>query len=97
NKNLGKIILGDNSILDSSVEGFVGKMVYNIGPINNNNPKLFFNNGTLEHVLNCFYSYFVPMEFDVETNLIFNEEQESFILNNVSGMTNSYLGYGTVL
>ena len=97
NNSLGKCSLGEDTVLGMEVTGFIGRLVFQIGSLENTKPKDFFNNGPTDNLLKCFYSYFMPMELDIETKLFQKEAQSKFVLSSDPELVPSYLGYNSVL
>ncbi len=95
--SLGRAKLGKDTVLHGRAGGFIGKLLVKIGPVENTAIKDFFNNGPADCLLRSFYSYFIPVELDVETKLITDKKQSRFILNPAFETGNSFLGYNTVL
>lgn len=54
---------------------------FTIGPLKNTKAADYLDNGSLTKFLNCFYSYFVPVEFEAKTKIIVDETALNFILN----------------
>ncbi len=94
---LGKSKLGLDLIMGQNASGFIGKIIFKIGPLKNIEPKDFFVNGSIYHLLQSFYNYFIPFELDVETKLIMPEDKLGFSLSPDSESDVSFLGYNTSL
>lgn len=94
---LGKCLLGVDTVFGKMVTGFVNRLKFSIGPIVNPETSEFVKNGRMNRFLDCFYSYFIPFEFDVETKYIFETEQSLFILNDNTDGRISFLGYNSVI
>ncbi|MBN2738645.1 MAG: hypothetical protein JXR70_16810 [Spirochaetales bacterium] len=95
--SLGESILGVNSIIGKKVTGFIGRLVFQVGPLKNTNPKDFFYDGPIAHLLDCFYDYFTPVELDIVTNLLLGDKQSKFILKRKTDPLISYLGLNTMI
>ena len=94
---LGKCLLGVDTVFGKMVTGFVDRLKFSIGPIVNPETSEFVKNGRMNRFLDCFYSYFIPFELDVETKYIFETEQSLFILNDNTDSQISFLGYNSVI
>ena len=94
---LGKCLLGVDTVFGNMVTGFVNRLIFTIGPILNPETDEFVKNGSMNRFLDCFYSYFIPFELDVETKYIFESEQSLFILDDNTDAQISYLGYNSVI
>ncbi len=94
---LGMSSLGNNTVTGKRVAGFVGRLIVNIGPLKQTPVKDFFSNGKADLLLSSFYSYFVPVELDVETNILPGKERRAFILNPDTETESPVLGYNTIL
>ncbi|MCF6358400.1 MAG: type VI secretion system baseplate subunit TssG, partial [Draconibacterium sp.] len=95
--SLGECSLGEDTVMGSRISGFVGRLIFNIGPLENSEPSDFFNNGEVDRLLKSFYNYFIPIELDVETELFQKEEKSKFVLSCDSEQEPSFLGYNSVL
>lgn len=94
---IGESLLGVDTISGNFVNGFIYRLISTIGPIRNPETTEFVKNGRMNRFLDCFYSYFIPFELDIETKFIFEEEQSLFILNDNADAEISYLGYNSVI
>jgi hypothetical protein len=94
---LGNVRLGYDMIPGRKVTGFIGKLIVTIGPVMNTNIADFFDKGRAGLLLKSFYSYFIPVELDVETKILPEESKRNFILGVGKEYENSYLGYNTVI
>lgn len=94
---LGENSLGQNLVLGNETVGFIGRLIFHIGPLENHSPAYFFENSPGNYLLKCFTGYFTPMELDVESKLILNEEQSHFLLSQDTETEIPFLGYNTVL
>jgi len=94
---LGKVKLGYDMVPGKNVTGFIGKLTVRIGPVKNSDIRDFFNTGKAGLLLKSFYSYFIPVELDVETKILTGESRRNFILGTGEENENSYLGYNTVI
>ncbi len=94
---LGKCRLGTNFIPGSNVSGYFGKVVFQIGPLENTHLENFFENGPTFHLLQCFYGYFIPIELDWETKLVIHNPKRGFCLSSEDKQTHVFLGYSTKL
>jgi hypothetical protein len=94
---LGKSLLGVDTISGNMVNGFVDRLIFSIGPIINPEANELIKDGSMDMFLDCFYSYFIPFELDIDTKYIFGKEQSLFMLNDDTDAKTSYLGYNSVL
>jgi len=92
---LGECFLGIDSIAGDRVNGFIGRVVFTIGPIMNEETAILVKNGRMNRFLDCFYGYFMPFEIDVETKYLFNVEESIFVLEDELETKISYLGYNS--
>lgn len=89
---LGKSSLGVDTISGNHVSGFINRLIFSIGPVINPGTNELIKNGKLSRFLDCFYGYFIPFEFDVETKFIFETERSQFMLSSEADTNFSYLG-----
>ncbi len=96
---LGAGRLGYDMIAGRTASGYIGRLLIHIGPLKNTDPKDFFKGGPADLTLNCIYSYFIPVELDVETRLKAEKKENFFILTDDAGVESemSYLGYNTAI
>ena len=66
-------------------------MEFTMGPLKNSTVEDWLENGSYSKFLNCFYSFFVPVEFEVTTSLKVSEQQQQFIIHDQS--SNAILGF----
>ena len=59
-------------------------MEFTIGPLRNSTVEDYLENGTYSRFLTCFYSFFVPVEFDVLTTVKVSEKQQQFVIHDQS-------------
>ena len=52
-----------------------------IGPITNKPFHSYINNGEIKIFIDCFYEHFFPMEVEIKTVLLMNEQTEEFNLS----------------
>jgi hypothetical protein len=94
---LGECLLGVDTVSGNMVSGFVNRLICSIGPIENAETNEYVKNGKMDRFLNCFYSYFIPFELDIETKYIFETEQSLFELHDTIDTRLSFLGYNSVI
>lgn len=96
---LGRSKLGKNLVLGNEISGFFGRITVEIGPLRSISAMEFFQEGALKRMLDCFYGYFFPVEFDVETKLVGPEEKNVFVLSSESEQSagKSVLGYNITI
>jgi hypothetical protein len=94
---LGRSQLGKNFVSGHKTAGFVFRLTVKIGPLVNTNPKEFYKDGYMNSLVNCFFSYFIPVEVDVETKLVSTGRKKAFVLGSENEGENALMGYNTVL
>lgn len=94
---LGMSKLGADLVMGQNPTGFIGRLLFKIGPLKNTDPKVFFVNGPADLLLNCFFGYFLPAELDVEMKLVSDKETRKFSLGTKQASAKSFLGYNTAL
>lgn len=93
--NQEEITLGDNRlgidlICGNSYMDYSYNVTIEIGPITNNSFMKFINDGEIKIFIDCFYEHFFPMEVELKTLLVMNDEIEEFNFNK-----QPVLGYST--
>jgi hypothetical protein len=93
--NKEEITLGDNRlgidlICGNSYMDYSYNVTIEIGPITNNPFVKFINDGEIKKFIDCFYEHFFPMEVELKTLMIMNQDIEEFNFN-----TEPVLGYST--
>jgi len=94
---LGESRLGIDTISGEVANGFVKRLIFSIGPIQNSITDERVKDGSMNRLLKCFYGYFVPYELDIETKYIFKTEQNQLILEDANNNAISYLSYNSVI
>lgn len=95
---LGEGILGQDFIMGHNVTGFIGQLIFEIGPLKNTAPMDFHENGPANILIETFIGYFTAMEYDVTTILLLEKEKSKFHLSDKrEGAEPSNLGFNTVL
>jgi hypothetical protein len=94
---LNESLLGINTITGNLNNSFANRLICSIGPIIQTETSELVKNGTMDRFLDCFYSYFIPFELEVDTKYIFGSEQSLLLLNDNSDVYISYLGYNSVI
>jgi predicted component of type VI protein secretion system len=94
---LGTSRLGNDMVCGNYVNGFIYKVIFNIGPIKNTEIREFLPDRSVGRLLKCFCSYFVPMELDIETNFISDAHENPFIISDHKLDSHGLLGYNTIL
>lgn len=94
---LNESMLGINTITGNLDYSFVNRLKCSIGPIIHTETSEHVKTGMMNRFLDCFYSYFIPFELEVETKYIFGTEQSLLLLNDDSDADLSYLGYNSVI
>ncbi|MCE5347249.1 MAG: type VI secretion system baseplate subunit TssG [Bacteroidales bacterium] len=93
--SLGKTSLGVNFIIGAHLPENCKLIRFSIGPLKNNRIDSFLEKGDIAHFIDCFCNYFIPMEMDVEFDVIMPKELQNFVLG--SDKTTSIMGYSTVI
>jgi len=94
---LGKGILGYDTISGDQIDDLVNRLLFTIGPITNPATNELVKKGKIDSFLECFYSYLMPFEYEIETKYLFEEEQGLFVLNDRTDDNISHLGYNSVI
>jgi len=77
---LGRTRLGENFVCGDFFSKFEPVWEFVIGPLKNSRIEDYLENGTYRKVLDCFYSFFVPVEIDAVTTVKVIGEQYRFTL-----------------
>jgi hypothetical protein len=75
---LGENRLGVDFISGNSYMDYSMNLTIEIGPIVNKPFSHYLDNGEIKKFIDCFYEHFFPMEVEVKTILLMNEETEEF-------------------
>jgi hypothetical protein len=94
---LNESLLGINIITGNLDNSFINHLICEIGPIIHPETSEIVKNGMMNRFLDCFYSYFIPFELEVDTKYIFGTAQSSLLINDDSDANLSYLGYNSVI
>ncbi len=94
---LGEAHLGSDAICGNLVNGSVARVVFSIGPLQRPVTDRYVKSGVLNHFLDCFYGFFIPVHLDAETRFTFEPSESLFVLASEENPDNSYLGYNTVI
>ncbi len=93
-KVLGEFYLGKNWIISQpSCRNL--QMEFSIGPLQHLKVNDFLDSSKMKRLLECFCSFFVPMEFDTITKIVVERDQEDFVLND--NVSETILGYNTAI
>ena len=90
NIGLGNCKCGNDFILGSALEENESVFIFTIGPISDNEVVHYLENGHKQKLLDCFVSYFIPMQYESEFVIGVCASDSGFSLNN------SYLGFNTI-
>jgi hypothetical protein len=82
---LGKNELGVNFICGHTFVNYAKTMQFNIGPLKNTDVTEYLEGGAISKFLTCFYSYFVPVDLEITSNILVDQVQQQFELNENSG------------
>jgi len=94
---LGRSQLGKDFVPGHKTAGFVCRLTVKIGPLENTNPKEFYKDGYVSSLLKSFFSYFLPVEVDVETKLVTSGRKKAFVLGSENEREKALVGYNAVL
>jgi hypothetical protein len=89
---LGASAVGVDFVSGKLHNSTIPELVFEIGPIKNSSIEDYMGNGQISRFLDCFFGYFVPIEMDVSTKIIVNEEEMDFTLDPASSPV---LGYNS--
>ena len=92
---LGNITLGINSVIGKQSPESCKLIRFTIGPLRKTGIDPYMNNGTIARFIDCFSGFFIPMEMDVEFEVMMPRELQSFVLS--TDGVQSFLGYSTVI
>lgn len=94
NCKLGHGELGVDFVCGDHYDDFGKTMEFSIGPLKNTKVAEYLENGALAKFLNCFFDYFVPIDFDVNTKIIVDSVEQGFVLNEIEAPV---LGFETAI
>lgn len=94
---LGGALLGVDTVCGEAVNGYIARLRFTIGPLRNPQTDQLLKNGTLDRFLDCFYGFFVPVELDPETRVIFEPSAGLFVVSAGDDRKDSFLGYNSVI
>jgi hypothetical protein len=86
---IGFCSCGSDMIIHGEFSDISLTLIFKIGPISANEMEKYLENGEKRKMIDNFYNYFVPIEYDLELVFISPDNNDGFSLNN------SYLGYNT--
>lgn len=92
---LGSAALGVDFICGDAIENDVVNLEFIIGPLQNTQAVDYLQMGSVQRFLDCFYSYFIPVEYQLETKVLVSESKQNFLLE--SKLEGPVLGYETCL
>ena len=92
--NLGSVALGVNFVCGQHNNTKYPMMEFVIGPLRNSSVEDYLEDGQLSQFLDCFFGYFIPVEMDVSTAVIVNQEEYEFTLDSE---INPILGYNSAI
>jgi hypothetical protein len=93
--SLGKASLGGNLITDGHSTENCKVICFTIGPLKKSGIDPYLNNGDIARFIDCFCSFFVPVEMDYKFEVTVQKEMQEFIIDQVKG--ESVLGYNTFI
>ena len=92
---LGNGTLGVNTVSGENFSDNRKTLEFRIGPLKNTKVSDYLSNGPLYTFLECFYDYFVPIDFEVTSNVHIHKSDQGFELKSVNeGLV---LGYETAI
>ncbi|HDR50114.1 MAG TPA: hypothetical protein ENN90_00635, partial [Mariniphaga anaerophila] len=94
---LGRSQLGKDFVPGHKTAGFVCRLTVKIGPLENTSPVEFYKEGYMNSLLKSFFSYFLPVEVDVETRLVVSDRKKAFVLGSEKEEEKALVGYNAVL
>jgi predicted component of type VI protein secretion system len=92
---LGSAALGVDFICGDAIENDVVNLEFIIGPLQNTEAIDYLQMGSVQRFLDCFYSYFVPVEYQVKTKVLVSKTNQNFLLESM--LEGPVLGYETCL
>lgn len=92
---LGNAEMGVDFVCGEQFVDYGKTMEFSIGPLKNSNVSEYLENGTLSKFLTCFFGYFVPIDFDVDSKIIVAPLEQGFELNEIAG--GPVLGFETAI
>jgi len=92
--SLGKASLGVNLITNGDLMEGCKLIRFSIGPLKETTIDSYLENGNITSFINCFCSFFIPMEMDFEFDVTMQKDQQSFSLG--SDMAPFIMGYSTI-
>lgn len=93
--SLGKANLGVNLITGGHLMESCKLIRFSIGPLKETGIDSYLENGGIAGFINCFCSFFIPMEMDFEFDVMMQKELQKFVLD--SDKTQSIMGYSTII
>jgi hypothetical protein len=86
NKNckLGSNKLGVGFVCGDDFNKMDKTMEFTIGPLKNTTVNEYLEDGTISKFLTCFYSYFIPVELNAKSNVLIEESEQNFVLNEMN-------------
>ncbi|MFN8292107.1 MAG: type VI secretion system baseplate subunit TssG [Chitinophagales bacterium] len=72
--------LGQNTVIGNSTPSAFPTLTFTIGPLKRFSLSDYLQKGTLHQTLQLLHSYFVPVEADIEEEIIPNEDEKTFVL-----------------
>lgn len=92
---LGNASLGVNLITDGLSFEACKVIRFVIGPLKNTGIEPYLKNGEITQFIDCFCSFFIPMEMDYEFEVNMQKELQSFVLD--TDKAQSIMGYSTII
>lgn len=93
--SLGKVNLGVNLITGGDLMEGCKLIRFSVGPLKETAIDSYLENGNIDRFINCFCSFFIPMEMDFEFDVTMPKYQQEFLLG--SDATPSIMGYSTII
>jgi hypothetical protein len=93
--SLGQVSLGVNLITDGHLMESCKLISFSIGPLKKTGYEPYLENGDIARFIDCFCSYFIPLEIDIEFDVIMRKELQEFILDSENNQC--IMGYNTII
>jgi len=95
NFTLGKANLGISLITGGHSLESCKLIKFSIGPLRKTGIDPYLENGDIARFIDCFCSFFIPLEMEIEFEVILQKGHQGFLLD--SSKAHSVLGYSTIL
>jgi hypothetical protein len=92
---LGNMTLGINSVIGKRSPENCKLIRFTIGPLRQTGIDPYMKKGDIARFIDCFSGFFIPMEMDVEFEVLMSHDLQSFVLSTEN--IQIYLGYSTLI